>query len=359
MSAITVGGDLVHYEVLGRGRPVVLVHGWIGSWRYWIPTMQQLHLKYRVYALDLFGYGDSGKNPEKYHIDYQVAMLDEFMKQLAIPKAAFIGHALGAMIVAEFARRFQEQKVPRLLLVSAPLFDVGDLDRRTPPGQQTPLTANYSPSASASPPAGSRPPSPAPPAGTLEPTIPTMTPAQRAAFMQQAAARELVTRANANDRKESAIISSPIMSGADPNNNYLRDSMNSGSLEALLAKCFKRSEPEYGKLEADVAKTDAAVLKNTVEGFAAGEMLDVAHQLQMPTVFIHGENDPLIPNPSEDVWHYLTLNKEDIHVPIPLPNVRHFPMLEHDRFGRLVGDFLETPDISNLEVKERWRRRAR
>lgn len=39
MSAISVAGDLVHYEVLGRGRQVVLIHGWVGSWRYWIPTM--------------------------------------------------------------------------------------------------------------------------------------------------------------------------------------------------------------------------------------------------------------------------------------------------------------------------------
>ena len=46
MSALTLDGDLVHYEVLGRGgRPVILLHGWIGSWRYWIPVMQQLYFK--------------------------------------------------------------------------------------------------------------------------------------------------------------------------------------------------------------------------------------------------------------------------------------------------------------------------
>jgi len=54
MSAINVGGELVHYEVLGRGRTVILLHGWLGSWRYWIPLMRQLQLRYRVYAVDLF-----------------------------------------------------------------------------------------------------------------------------------------------------------------------------------------------------------------------------------------------------------------------------------------------------------------
>ncbi|MEO1290534.1 MAG: alpha/beta fold hydrolase [Chloroflexota bacterium] len=66
MSAITIGGDLIHYEKLGRGRPVILVHGWIGSWRYWIPLMQRLHTSFSVYTLDLIGFGDSSKKAQHY-----------------------------------------------------------------------------------------------------------------------------------------------------------------------------------------------------------------------------------------------------------------------------------------------------
>ena len=100
MSAITVDGDLVHYEVLGRGRPVVLLHSWLGSWRYWIPLMRQLQMKYRVYAIDLYGYGDSSKNPKKYPIHEQIALLREFMKKMDITKAAMIGHGLGTKQIA-------------------------------------------------------------------------------------------------------------------------------------------------------------------------------------------------------------------------------------------------------------------
>jgi pimeloyl-ACP methyl ester carboxylesterase len=134
MSAITVGGDLVHYEVLGRGRAVILVHGWLGSWRYWVPTMQQLSTKYRVYALDLFGFGDSAKNPAKYQVGEQVKLIDEFMGQMGIPKAALIGHGLGAMVLAEYALN-NHDKVARMLLTGAPLDDPGDLAERTPAGQ--------------------------------------------------------------------------------------------------------------------------------------------------------------------------------------------------------------------------------
>ena len=140
MSAITIGGDLVHYEVLGRGRPVVLIHGWIGAWQYWVPLMQQIHLKYRVYALDLFGFGDSAKNPDKYKFDQQVNLLSEFMKQMGLPKAAMIGHGLGAMVLIQFAKQHPD-RVARMLTVSAPLFDPGDLDSRNPAGTRKILKA--------------------------------------------------------------------------------------------------------------------------------------------------------------------------------------------------------------------------
>ena len=85
MSAITVNGDLVHYEVLGRGRPIILLHSWLGSWRYWIPTMQQLSIKYRIYALDLWGFGDSGKNKQYYSIDGQAELVERFLDRMGIP----------------------------------------------------------------------------------------------------------------------------------------------------------------------------------------------------------------------------------------------------------------------------------
>src|SRR5512145_1266240 len=103
MSAITIENDLVHYEVLGRGRPVILVHGWLGSWRYWIPAMQQLSMKYRTYALDLWGFGESGKDPRRYDFEAQVALLEQFMEKMCITKAALVGHSLGASVVARYA----------------------------------------------------------------------------------------------------------------------------------------------------------------------------------------------------------------------------------------------------------------
>src|SRR5258708_577942 len=127
MSAITIENDLVHYEVLGRGRPVIFVHGWLGSWRYWVPTMQQVSVKYRTYALDLWGFGDSGKDASHYTFKDQVQLLHDFMEKLGITKAALIGHSLGAAVCLRFATQYPD-RAPRVALINPPLYDLGGLD---------------------------------------------------------------------------------------------------------------------------------------------------------------------------------------------------------------------------------------
>ncbi len=335
MSAITIGGNLVHYEVLGRGRPVLLLHGWVGSWRYWVPTMQQLQLKYRVYALDLYGFGDTMKDPRRYALDHQVQLVVDFMNHMAIPKAAFIGHGLGALVLAEFARLYPD-RAPRLMLVSAPLFDPGNLDKRVPAGR--PAAPGRPPAAQSS--------SALPPA---EATIMNATSAMRAALLEAARARA--------DGSAAAAPPPPPPPPAQ-RHNPLSAIIGEASPEALLGRCFKRGEPEYEKLALDLPKTDPEALKQGVSLFDSGRMLDTVRLLPMPAVVLHGVDDPLIPVPDEAVWTYITAENDSL-LAIPVQDVRHFPMLEYERFNRLANDFLEAVDITKLEIKERWKRRTR
>lgn len=119
MSAILLQGEIAHYEVLGRGRPVVFLHTWLGSWRYWIPTMQAASISYRTYALDLWGFGDSAKKASFYSFDQQINLLDGFLERMGINKIALVGHGLGAIIAVLFAYRYR-QSVDRLMAVGLP-----------------------------------------------------------------------------------------------------------------------------------------------------------------------------------------------------------------------------------------------
>jgi pimeloyl-ACP methyl ester carboxylesterase len=120
LSAILLDSSIVHYEVLGRGRPVIFLHGWVGSWRYWISAMQVTSTSYRAYALDLWGFGDTTHNALNYSLDQQANLLDRFLNEMGIGKIALVGHGLGALVGMTFAARFP-QSVDRIMAVSCPL----------------------------------------------------------------------------------------------------------------------------------------------------------------------------------------------------------------------------------------------
>jgi len=342
--------------------------------------MRQLQLKYRVYAIDLFGFGDSSKNPERYTINQQIELIDDFMKQLGIPKAAFLAHGLGAHVAIEFAKQYPD-RVARMLLSSAPVFDSGDLATRVRPGQRVILTNKAT---SINPTINSplmdstivsRPPAPAvkPLAddGETEILVTGLDKSTMDATVVSANRDTIVNPSLVIDReklRQMALVAAKITTETErpPVNpkakddavNPLRDALNQNMAD-LLGRCFKKSETEYEKLQADVTKSDNTVLKFSTIGFDAGMMLDTIRLLTMPVVLVHGEDDPIITSPKEAVWDYLTIEKEEQVLPVPMPGVRHFPMLESDTFQRLVGMFLETPEISKIELKERWRRRSR
>jgi pimeloyl-ACP methyl ester carboxylesterase len=91
MSAILLDGMIVHYEVLGRGRPIIFLHGWVGSWRYWIASMQVASTSFRAYGLDLWGFGESAHDPMRYTIDQQTDLLSRFLDEMGIGKVALVG----------------------------------------------------------------------------------------------------------------------------------------------------------------------------------------------------------------------------------------------------------------------------
>lgn len=124
MSITTVGEYVIHYEALGRGQPVIFLHGWVGSWRYWLPTMQALSHRFRTYAVDLVGFGDSAK-PRRdadwlLRLERYVEIVRGWMDTLGISQAHFIGHTLGAMVAVRMALEAPE-RILRIMAVGYPL----------------------------------------------------------------------------------------------------------------------------------------------------------------------------------------------------------------------------------------------
>lgn len=120
MSVIFIDSAMVHYEVLGKGRPVFFLHSWVGSWKYWIPSLQMTSNSYRAYALDLWGFGETAHNREAYSLDQQAELLHAVMDKMGIGRIAIVGHGLGSLVGLNFARHWP-QSVDRMMIINCPM----------------------------------------------------------------------------------------------------------------------------------------------------------------------------------------------------------------------------------------------
>ncbi len=110
---------IVHYEAYGRGRPVLLLHGWMNSWAVWRPTVEIFGKDFRVYAIDFFGFGASGGGGD-YSVANFIQLVQEFMERMGIVKAPIVGHSMGGTVALSAALRFPD-RIVKVVAVGAPI----------------------------------------------------------------------------------------------------------------------------------------------------------------------------------------------------------------------------------------------
>src|SRR5262245_34855879 len=97
---LTVGDHHFAYRVSGSGPDVLLIHGWLSSSRMWEGTMERLSPHFRVWAIDLMGFGDSwaADSSRLLTIDDQTHLVVAFCKAAGIRLYAGVGHSMGGAI---------------------------------------------------------------------------------------------------------------------------------------------------------------------------------------------------------------------------------------------------------------------
>jgi pimeloyl-ACP methyl ester carboxylesterase len=112
-----VGDVSVYYEETGTGEPLVLVHGLSGSGRWWAKNVSALAERYRVYVVDLAGFGRS-RAARRVALENSGVFLGRWMSSVGIERASIVGHSMGGLIAASLAADDPE-RVDRLALVNA------------------------------------------------------------------------------------------------------------------------------------------------------------------------------------------------------------------------------------------------
>ena len=117
-----VGPLTVHYEVTGEGPAVVLIHGLSGSSRWWMYNVPALAQRYRVYNVDLVGFGRS--RGQHLVLREAAGWLREWLQVAGIRQAHLVGHSMGGYIATEVVAT-APQAVRRLVLVDALVLPMG------------------------------------------------------------------------------------------------------------------------------------------------------------------------------------------------------------------------------------------
>jgi pimeloyl-ACP methyl ester carboxylesterase len=145
VSAIYLDNRLVHYELIGRrGPPTLFLHSWLGSWRYWLPTMDHISERYRAYALDFYGFGDSDRRDSAFSLKEFVGLLIGFMDNLGLQKVSLVGHGLGGMVAVRAAAEHPE-RFTKIMAVTTP-FQGTQLQSIVKPGTLSRIFGRPNPS---------------------------------------------------------------------------------------------------------------------------------------------------------------------------------------------------------------------
>ncbi|KAH7566379.1 hypothetical protein ACOSQ2_023141 [Xanthoceras sorbifolium] len=130
-------GHKIHYVVQGEGSPVVLIHGFGASafhWRYNIPELAK---RYKVYAIDLLGFGWSEKALIEYDAMVWRDQVVDFLKEIVKEPAVLVGNSLGGFTALVAAVGLPEQVAGVALLNSAGQF--GDANKKNNQSEESTL----------------------------------------------------------------------------------------------------------------------------------------------------------------------------------------------------------------------------
>ena len=114
----------IHLETYGKGKPIVLVHGWAMHCGVWREFAKRLAQNYRVICVDLPGHGHS-ETIGPFTLE---AIGAELVKAIPEQRCCWLGWSLGATVALDIAGRYPERVSALVLLAGSPSFPSSSTD---------------------------------------------------------------------------------------------------------------------------------------------------------------------------------------------------------------------------------------
>lgn len=108
MRTSTFKGVQVAFSDSGKGRVLVLLHGFLGAKELWNSTISSLSRTYRVIAIDLPGHGATPCIGYAHNMELMAKCVKAVMDQLKLKRYVIIGHSMGGYVALAFADLFPD-----------------------------------------------------------------------------------------------------------------------------------------------------------------------------------------------------------------------------------------------------------
>jgi pimeloyl-ACP methyl ester carboxylesterase len=100
--------EKIYFSDEGKGRAVVLLHGFLGSREIWKPLSENLKKSYRVIAIDLPGHGSTACIGYAHSMELMAKSVRAVMNYLRLKKYVIVGHSMGGYVALAFADMFPD-----------------------------------------------------------------------------------------------------------------------------------------------------------------------------------------------------------------------------------------------------------
>ncbi|GIH21911.1 epoxide hydrolase [Acrocarpospora phusangensis] len=125
---VTVDGGNIHYVRAGNGPPLVLLHGWLGTWYTWNKVIPELARDHTVIAIDLPGLGDSSVYADGYDKATTARRVRDAVRKIGFRgQVELLAHDVGGQVAYPYARDFPAE-VSRLMVIESVLPGFGQED---------------------------------------------------------------------------------------------------------------------------------------------------------------------------------------------------------------------------------------
>jgi len=117
---VDANGIMIYYKTLGRGEPLLIVHGGPGaSHDYFLPFLLPLARHHRLVFIDERGSGRSQQleNPSGYTVENMVEDVETVRQALNLGKISLLGHSYGGALAQAYALKYQ-RNLSHLILAS-------------------------------------------------------------------------------------------------------------------------------------------------------------------------------------------------------------------------------------------------